>query len=67
MKRVYSPKEVLLCVVTDFVNAECDNPDSIVSAQFVGDDGAVQVDVLDKETEAELRSKLAEEEKKLLN
>ena len=45
MKKILSPKEVLLAVITHYANTEDCHPDASASAKFIDDDGSVELTI----------------------
>lgn len=41
MKKIYSPEEVLLAVITYYANTECENFNASATARFVEDEAGV--------------------------
>ena len=45
MKKVYEAKDVLLAVIEYYARHDCDNLDESVEANFIGDDGSVELNI----------------------
>jgi len=45
MKKILSPKEVLVAVITHYANIENYDPAAFASARFIADDGTIELTV----------------------
>lgn len=52
MKKVYSPKEVLIAVISYYANTDCDDFNATVSAEFDGEESSVILTIEPNEDQA---------------
>ncbi len=48
MKKILQPVDVLIAILTYYVNTECKNPEdfnAIISAKFIDNDGTIEIDI----------------------